>query len=150
MADSKIPADVVADMSPTAVAYLQGIEKQLNTATADNSSNSTNKSNILRTVNDQTGTTYTFALTDSGAYVRLSNAAAITATVPAHTEVAFEAGTQIDLIQAGAGKLTIAAGSGVTINSANGNKSLSARYAGATLIQTATQDTWDLIGGLIP
>ena len=108
------------------------------------------KSNTLRTINDQTGATYTFALADSGAYCRLTNGSAITATVPPHTSVAFSAGTQIDLLQGGAGKLTIAAGSGVTINSLNGSKALSGRYAGGTLIQTAVIDTWDLVGSLIP
>ncbi len=107
------------------------------------------KSDTLRTINDQTGTTYTFAVSDSGAYCRFTNGSAITATIPPHSSVAFEAGTQIDLLQGGAGKLTIAAGSGVTINSVLSNKSLSARYAGATLIQTDTIDTWDLVGSLI-
>lgn len=107
------------------------------------------KSDILRSINDQTGTTYTFVLTDSGKYCRFTNSGAVTVTVPPYSSVAFAAGTQIDLIQAGTGKVTIAQGSGVTINSLSNNKSLAGRYAGATLIQTATQDTWDLVGSLI-
>jgi hypothetical protein len=107
------------------------------------------KSNILRSINDQTGTTYTFALTDSGKYCRFTNSGAVTVTVPPHSTVAFEAGTQIDLIQGGAGKVTLAQGSGVTINSLASYKALAGRYAGGTLVQTSTQDTWDLVGNLI-
>jgi hypothetical protein len=101
-----------------------------------------------RAVNTQTGTTYTFALTDNGKLVTLSNAAAITATVPPNSSVAFPVGTQIDVVQIGAGKVTLAQGAGVTINSVSSNKSLSAQYAGGTLIKTAT-DTWLLTGSLI-
>ena len=68
-----------------------------------------------RTINAQTGTTYTFALSDgSGAggfpLVTASNASAQTYTVPPNSSVAFPVGTQIDLVQQGAGAVTIAPG----------------------------------------
>jgi hypothetical protein len=103
---------------------------------------------ITRSVNTQTGTTYTLVLTDNGKLVTLSNAAAITATVPPNSSVAFPIGTQIDVVQLGAGKVTLAQGAGVTINSVSSNKSLSAQYAGGTLLKTAT-DIWLLTGSLI-
>lgn len=104
---------------------------------------------ILRTINDQTGTTYTFVLTDSGKYCRFANASAVTVTVPPNSSVAFSIGAQIDVFQSGAGKVTFAQGSGVTINSVASNKALSAQYAGGTLVKTAT-NVWDLVGSLIP
>lgn len=104
---------------------------------------------ILRSINDQTGTSYTFVLGDAGQYCRFTNGSAVTVTVPPNSSVAFEAGTQIDVIQGGAGKVTFAQGSGVTINSLAGYKALAGRYAGGTLIQTDTIDTWDLVGNLI-
>jgi hypothetical protein len=104
------------------------------------------KSDVLRGINEQTGTSYTFVLTDSGKYCRFTNSSAVSVTVPTNASVAFQVGTQIDVIQGGAGKVTLS-GSGVTINSLNGNKSLVGRYAGATLIKRAT-DEWDLIGSL--
>lgn len=108
------------------------------------------KSNILRSYNNQTGTTYTFVLGDSGKYCRFTNASAVTVTVPPHSSVAFEAGTQIDLVQGGAGKVTFAPGSGVTINSFNSNKALAGRYAGAMLVRDeSSSDVWDLVGNLI-
>lgn len=106
------------------------------------------KSDITRTINAQTGTTYTFVLTDSGKICEFSNGSAITATVPPNSSVAFPVGTQIDLTQTGTGKLTLAQGSGVTITSASSFKSLSAQYASATLYKRAT-DTWQLSGNLI-
>ena len=49
--------------------------------------------------NYQTGTTYTLALTDSGGRVSLTNASAITLTVPASGTVAFPAETEIYIRQ---------------------------------------------------
>lgn len=97
--------------------------------------------------NEQTGTSYTLVLGDRGKTIFMNNAAANTLTIPTNASVAFPVGTQIDIVQTGAGKTTVA-GAGVTINSVSSNKSISARYAGATLIKTAT-DTWLLIGSLI-
>jgi len=95
-------------------------------------------------VNAQTGTSYTFAITDAGAFVTLSNASAITATVPPNSSVAFPIGTVIGLAQIGAGQVTVAQGSGVTINKA---ASLTARvqYSALTLTKYLT-DTWLLAG----
>jgi hypothetical protein len=106
------------------------------------------KSDITRAINFQTGTTYTLALTDAGDVVDCSNASAVTVTVPPNSSVAFAVGTQIEVMQGGAGKVTLAQGAGVTINSAAGNKSIAARYVGVTLLKVAT-DTWRLMGSLI-
>lgn len=107
---------------------------------------------IVRAINAQTGTTYTFALTDGSGngdnpLVTLSNAATVTATVPPNSSVAFPVGTQIDIIRMGAGEVSIAPGSGVTINSPDGSTSIRRRYSQVSLIKTAT-DTWDLFGDL--
>lgn len=98
------------------------------------------------TLNAQTGTTYTLALTDNGRLVTLSNASAITVTVPTNASVAFATGAIINLQQIGAGQVTVAAASGVTITSTPGLK-LRAQYSAASLIKTGT-DSWTLIGDL--
>ena len=46
------------------------------------------KSNVVRTVNAQTGTSYTFAKSDSGNVCTFNNAAATTVTVPPNSSVA--------------------------------------------------------------
>lgn len=98
-------------------------------------------------INAQTGTTYTLALTDSQKIVTLSNASAITLTVPPNSSVAFRVGTTITLIQIGAGQVTVAQGSGVTVSSEGGALKLNAQYAGATLVKTDTNQ-WYLMGSI--
>lgn len=100
----------------------------------------------IQALNAQTGTSYTLVLTDHTKLVTLSNASAITLTVPPNSSVAFAVGSVIDLAQIGAGQVTVAQGSGVTINSTPGLK-LRAQYSGATLRKRAT-DTWLLFGDL--
>jgi hypothetical protein len=99
------------------------------------------------TLNAQTGTTYTLVLTDANKFITLSNASAITLTVPPNSSVAFETGDQVNLMQLGAGQVTITAGSGVTIRSAGSKLKTNAQYAVATLVKIDT-DTWVAVGNL--
>jgi hypothetical protein len=99
------------------------------------------------TLNAQTGTTYTLVLTDAHKMVTLSNASAITATIPPNSSVAFDVGDQVNLMQLGAGQVTVAAGSGVTLRSAGSLVKTSAQYAVATALKIAS-DEWVLIGNL--
>ena len=102
---------------------------------------------LTSAINAQTGTSYTLVLTDASKLITLSNASAIAMTIPTNASVAFPIGTQIDLCQIGAGKVTFS-GSGVTIDSQGSNKSIAAQWVGISLIKTAT-DEWLLIGNLI-
>ena len=97
------------------------------------------------TLNAQTGTTYTLVLTDNGRLVTLSNAAAITLTVPTNASVAFATGAVINIQQIGAGQVTVAGAGGVTVTG-TGTK-LRTQYSAASLIKTGT-DSWTLIGDL--
>ena len=96
------------------------------------------------TLNAQTGTTYTLALADAHKLVTLSNASAITLTVPTNSSIAFEIGDQVNLLQLGAGQVTVA-GSGVTFRSEGSKLKLKGQYAMATLVKIDT-DTWVLVG----
>ncbi len=98
--------------------------------------------------NAQTGTTYTLVFADAYRTVEMNNASANTLTVPPNSSVAFPIGTTIDVVQTGAGKTTIAPGSGVTINSAGGLLSVGAQWSRVTLRKRAT-DTWVATGSLI-
>ena len=97
-------------------------------------------------INTQTGTTYTTVLTDASKLVTLNNGSAITLTIPPNSSVAYPIGTKIDLLQIGAGQVTVAAGSGVTVNSTPTLK-LRAQYSGGTCIQYAA-NTWIFAGDL--
>jgi hypothetical protein len=100
------------------------------------------------TVNAQTGTTYTLVLGDANNRVTLSNTSGITVTIPPNSSVAFPVGTGVDLVQLNTGQVTVAPGSGVTLNGTPGLK-LRARYSGCSIIQTAA-NTWVLVGDSTP
>lgn len=97
-------------------------------------------------VNAQTGTTYTIVLGDDGKLVTLSNASAVTVTLPQDSSVAIAVGHRIDFAGIGVGLVTFAAGTGATVN---GTPSLvtRARYSAATAIKIAA-NTWLLVGDL--
>jgi hypothetical protein len=99
------------------------------------------------TLNAQTGTTYTLVLADAHKLVTQSNASGITTTIPPNADVAFEVGDQVNLLQLGAGQVTVAAGSGVTVNSEGSKLKLKGQYAIATCIKVDT-NTWVLVGNL--
>lgn len=86
------------------------------------------------TLNAQTGTSYTLAAADKDGVVTAANAGAITVTINGSV---FAAGDRITVIQKGAGQVTFAQGSGVTITSTGETASapkLRVQYSGATVI----------------
>jgi hypothetical protein len=87
----------------------------------------------IPTYNAQTGTTYTFALTDVGKTVTASNAGASTYTIPPTASVAWPTSTTLNIINLGAGVVTFAAGAGVTVT--NTAQTL-AQYQSARLVRT--------------
>ena len=89
---------------------------------------------------------YTLVLGDRGKLVEMSVATANNLTVPLNSTVAYPTGSQINILQTGAGQTTIVATSGVTINGAPGLK-LRTQWSSATLIKRTT-DTWVLVGDL--
>ena len=97
---------------------------------------------IAMTQNAQTGTTYTLAATDFTKLVTLSNASPVTVTVPLESSVAWVAGTQLRLMNLGAGVVTVVGAGGVTIN---GSPLTLAQYKNATLTKTGT-NTWTFTG----
>lgn len=96
--------------------------------------------------NQQSGQTYTLALSDLGKLVEFSANASVTVTVPLESAVAFTLGDRIDLLQTGSGPVTIAGASGVVVNGTPGLK-LRATWSAATLIKRDT-NTWVLVGDL--
>ena len=88
-------------------------------------------------VTTDTTTGYTLVLADAGKQVTMSNAAASVLTVPPNSSVAFTVGVRVQVIQLGAGAVTLTAGAGVTISSLATSLEM-AQYQVATLIKTAT------------
>lgn len=99
-------------------------------------------------LNSQSGTSYVLASGDQNKIVRLTNAAAITLTIPANSSVAFPVGAAISVMQGGAGQVTITPAAGVTLDATPGLK-IAAQSGVATLVKIAT-DEWLVFGNLTP
>jgi hypothetical protein len=97
------------------------------------------------TQNAQTAS-YTLVLSDASKLVEMNVATANTVGVPTNATVAYGVGTQINILQTGAGQTTIQAAAGVTVNATPGLK-LRTQWSSATLIKRAT-DTWVAVGDL--
>ena len=97
--------------------------------------------------NAQTGTTYTLVAADLGKLVTASNASGITVTVPPSV---FTTGNIVNLQQIGAGQVTFAQGSGVTITSTGATSSapkLRAQFSACSIICTGS-NSFTIIGDL--
>ena len=99
-----------------------------------------------RTVKASTATTYTPILSDENQMITLSNAAAITVTLPDDAAQAFVTGSEVDFLWLGVGRPTFAAGGGAIVNGTPG-LGLRARYSAATAKKVAA-NTWVVIGDL--
>jgi len=103
--------------------------------------------------NAQTGTTYTFVLADAdNKLITASNASAQTYSIPTNATTAFPIGTQLNLIQIGAGQVTVSAATpGTTTVVSTGATSASpkcrAQYSAITLVKRDT-DSWYAIGDI--
>jgi N-acyl-L-homoserine lactone synthetase len=106
-----------------------------------------NMATAMVAVNAQTGTTYDVVLSDDGKLITCDNAASIALTIVPNSSVAFGIGTQINIMQLGAGTVTITAGAGVTLRSAGSKLKTDAQYAVATCLKIAS-DTWVVVGNL--
>jgi hypothetical protein len=130
-------------------------------ATLTGSQTLTNKTLTTPTLDDpkinlafdaQTGTSYTTVLNDNGQVVTMNNASANTLSIPTNASVAYPIGTQINVLQIGAGQTTIqAVTSGTTSILSTGATAaapkLRTRYSMATCIKAAT-DTWYVVGDI--
>jgi hypothetical protein len=96
-------------------------------------------------VNAQT-VSYTLILTDAGKQVTMTSATGTTITVPTNATVAYATGAKIQIINLGAGVITVAGAGGVTVSNSSLDLSLN-QYAVATLYKTGT-DTWVLFRGM--
>jgi hypothetical protein len=100
----------------------------------------------------QTGASYTAVLNDNGQVVTMSNGSGNTFRIPTNASVAFPIGTQINVLQIGAGQTTInAVTSGTTTIQSTGAAPaaplLRARYSAATCLKAGT-DLWYVFGDI--
>jgi hypothetical protein len=86
------------------------------------------------------------SLGERDSLIEINKATATTLTIPTNATVAWPIGTSIDILQTGAGQVTIAGASGVTVNATPGLK-LRTQWSSATLLKRAT-DSWVVVGDL--
>jgi hypothetical protein len=106
---------------------------------------------VTFTLNDQSGATYTVANSDLyQVLVRTTNASTKTVTIaPDSTLTAAAVGTAITFLNSGAGDLTFAAGSGVTITSAGATSAAPklAQHKSAVAIRLSA-NAWTIVGAI--
>jgi hypothetical protein len=95
---------------------------------------------------NQKTSSYTLVLADRDKVVEISNAGANTLTIPPESSVNYPVGTQIIILQTGAGQTTIVGDSGVTVNATPGLK-LRDQWSMATAIKRGS-DLWVVTGDL--
>jgi len=107
---------------------------------------------VTLTINPQTGTTYTFTATDAiNSLVSASNAATQTYTLPLNSVTAIPTGSVINLIQVGAGQVTVNGSAGVTVASTGATSSapkLRVTNSALSAIKVGT-DSWYVIGDIV-
>ena len=106
-----------------------------------------NASNVINTLSSSTASSYTFASADQSRTVRFTSASAVTATIS--TATAFTAGQRVDLLQDGAGTVTVVAGSGVTLagRGTAGTAYALSQFDGATVF-CVEPNTYRIIGNV--
>jgi len=100
-------------------------------------------------INSQVGTAYTLALSDLGKLVELNNLNPITLTVALDSNVNFAVGDRIDILQTGAGQVTILGQTGIggVVVQASPGLKLRTQWSAATLIKRDS-NSWVAIGDL--
>ena len=77
----------------------------------------------------------------------MSNAAAITLTLPQDSDATVVVGSYVDLYQLGAGQVTVVAGTGATLRVSGLTAKARAQYS-RLVVQKVSANTWVLAGDL--
>ena len=130
----------VATTTSTEIGYLNGVTSAIQTQIDA-------KADKATTFNIQTGTSYTLVLSDASKIIEMQSGSANTVTVPLNSSVAFPIGTEIQVLQYGAGQTTIAAAGGVSLRSKSSQLKIGNLYTGVTLVKRGTNE-WYVIGNV--
>jgi len=152
-------AEAIADATSQVNALLAGAPAALNTldelaaALGDDANFASTvttslglKVDSLTPISQKTASYTLSSLTERDDLIEMGSASALTLTIPPASAVDYPIGTSIDILQTGAGQVTIAAGSGVTVNATPGLK-LRTTWSSATLFKRAA-NTWVVFGDL--
>lgn len=87
---------------------------------------------------------YTLQQSDNNSVILVNSASAVTITLPSGLTI----GTAVEVIQAGAGAVTFAAGSGATL-SVFGTTSKTAGLNAVARVRVTAANTWNLAGNVV-
>ena len=135
--------------SATELEILQDLSPQLGAAldTQGNSITGNYATDGRRAILIEAGTTRVLAESDAGDFIITENASPTTVTIPDSATTAFTIGTEVDLLQKGAGVLTISAsGASVKLNGSPGaSVAVTAQWGGVS-IKKIDADEWIAVG----
>jgi hypothetical protein len=100
----------------------------------------------ITTISQKTASYTLASLDERDTIVEIGSASATTLTIPTDATINYPVGTTLDIIQTGAGQVTIAGAGGVTVNATPGLK-LRTQWSSATLLKRAA-NTWLVYGDL--
>lgn len=123
VADARIAASISRDSEVSAAVAAEAALRETGDTT--------------RLANQQVGN-YTLVLTDAGKAVEGNSASALSVTVPPNSSVAYPTGTIIEVVQVGAGAVTLVAGAGVTIT----GDTATPGQGGSLLLRKTGADAW--------
>jgi hypothetical protein len=98
-----------------------------------------------QTVKEETDS-YTVIVSDAGKLIKLTKSTGLTLTIPTESAQSFGVGQQVNIIQYGAGQVTVTGDTGVTVRSTPTSK-LRTQYSTAVLVKIDTNE-WVLAGDL--
>jgi len=144
---AKIAAGAVeeVDIASDAVTTVKILNANVTTAKLADKSVTSAKLGALTTAG-QAGA-YTFVLGDAETLVKMTGGSPVNFTIPLNSSVAFPLGTQLNVLQEGAGQVTIVGTGGVTVVSEGSKFKTKAQWAIATAIKLDT-NTWVVVGNL--
>jgi hypothetical protein len=90
---------------------------------------------------------HTLELSDAQKIIEVNSASAVNITIPDNSSIDFPIGSNIDIVQTGAGQVTIDGEGGVTLLSKDSNTKTNSQYSGVTIYKQSS-NTWILIGDL--
>jgi len=152
-------AEAIADATSQVNALLTGAPAALNTldelaaALGDDANFAASvttslglKVDSLTPISQKTASYTLSSLTERDDLIEMGSGSALTLTIPTNATVAYPVGTSLDILQTGAGQVTIAGAAGVTVNATPGLK-LRTQWSSATLFKRA-ENTWVVFGDL--
>lgn len=110
-------------------------------AAADLNDTFASKVDYATPTNAQSGTAYTFVADDAERITTASNGSAVTFTIPPQSSVGWVDDTILRVVNYGAGALTVAGGSGVTVTN---TATVINQYGGGAAIRTGS-DAWTFV-----